>query len=111
VKVPAGYVAATSIEHGAYLIRLLDAGGQTAAQGRVVLHQGCAVFDRIETHELHRRRGLATAVMAALDLLARQAGASERLLVATEAGQALYCSLGWRELSPYSTAVLRQQHR
>lgn len=44
--------------------------------------------------------------MFALDALAEQAGVSERLLVATEAGRALYIRLGWLVLAPYSTAVL-----
>ena len=103
---PAGYGATVASEHGASVIRFADATGQTAAIGRVVQHQGSAVFDRIETHEAHRRRGLATAVMGALDAVAAEAGVSERLLVASEAGRALYSRLGWRVLAPYSTAVL-----
>lgn len=84
-------------------MRYVDASGRTAAQGGVVFNAGCAVFDRIETMEGHRRQGLASAVMAALDT---KAGDAERLLVATEAGRALYASLGWQVLAPYSTAVL-----
>jgi GNAT superfamily N-acetyltransferase len=64
------------------------------------------LFDRIETLEPHRRKGLAAALMFALDAFAEKAGVSERLLVATDAGRALYLSLGWLELAPYSTAVL-----
>lgn len=103
---PAGYVAKVGVEHGAYVVRYTDATGMAAAVGRVVLNHGSAVFDRIETFEPHRRRGLATALMFALDALAEQAGVAERLLVATEAGRALYASLGWLELAPYTTAVL-----
>ncbi|MES2072160.1 MAG: GNAT family N-acetyltransferase [Pseudomonadota bacterium] len=103
---PAGYVANVEVEHGAYIIRFADSTGQTAALGRVVLNHGSAVFDRIETLEPHRRRGLGAALMFALDALAENAGVSERLLVATEAGRALYLSLGWLVLAPYSTAVL-----
>lgn len=103
---PAGYVAQVAAEHGAYLIRLVDAAGQTAASGRVVVHGGSAIFDRIETREAHRRQGLGTALVSALDALAEQAGVSERLLVATEAGRALYLRLGWQVVAPYSTAVL-----
>ena len=106
VTLPAGYVANAEVDHGAYVIRFAVSTGQTAASGRVVLNRGTAVFDRIETLEPHRRRGLGTALMFALDALAEQAGVSERLLVATEAGRALYISLGWLELTPYSTAVL-----
>ena len=102
---PAGYASTSSVEHGGHLVRVLDAGGQTAASGRVVLHGGTAVFDRIETLEAYRGRGLATALMFALDELATRAGVSERLLVATEAGCALYRKLGWQVQAPYSTAV------
>ncbi|MBO2012934.1 GNAT family N-acetyltransferase [Hymenobacter negativus] len=104
--VPAEYVAMVAVEHGASVIRLTDATGQTAAIGRVVLYRGSAVFDRIETQKFHRRRGLATALMGALDAVAAEAGVSERLLVATEAGCALYTRLSWRVVAPYSTAVL-----
>jgi len=104
---PAAYAMRAGREHGAHVVRCVDADGQTAALGRLVLHGGTAIFDRIETMEGHRRQGLATAVMCALDALAVADGhAAERLLVATEAGRALYASLGWQVLAPYSTAVL-----
>jgi GNAT superfamily N-acetyltransferase len=106
ISPPAGYVAQVAAEHCAAVLRLVDATGQIAAMGRVVLHGDSAVFDRIETLEGHRKKGLATSVMYALDALAKQAGVSERLLVATEAGRALYVSLGWQVVAPYSTAVL-----
>lgn len=106
ISPPVGYVAQVTVEHGASVVRLVDATGQTAAIGRVVLHGESAVFDRIETLENHRRKGLGSSVMCALDALVRQAGMSERLLVATEAGRALYASLGWQVVAPYSTAVL-----
>lgn len=106
VSLPAGYVAEAGMEHGAHLVRFADATGQVAASGRVVLHRGCAVFDRIETLAPHRGKGLATAMMATLDALAEDAGVRERLLVATAAGRALYLGLGWVDLAPYSTAVL-----
>lgn len=106
VALPAGYSASVERAHGAQLIRFADAAGQPAASGRVVLNGASAVFDQIETLEPHRRKGLGAALMSALDALAAQAGVSERLLVATEAGRALYASLGWQLLAPYSTAVL-----
>ncbi len=103
---PAGYQASIVKEHGASVIRVADAAGQAAAIGRVVVHATTAVFDRIETFAPHQRKGLGSALMAALDALAQQGGVSERLLVATEAGRSLYLALGWRVLAPYSTAVL-----
>lgn len=110
-SLPAGYRAQFTVEHGASVVRLVDATGQIAAAGRVVLHQGTAVFDRIETGELYRRKGLGTWVMSSLDALAQQAGVSERLLVATEAGRALYQRLGWQVVAPYATAVLPASKR
>ena len=106
VPVPAGYEFQVTAEHGASVLRMVDATGQVAATGRVVIHGGSAVFDRIETLEAHRRKGLGTSIMSALDDIVEQAGVSERLLVATEAGRALYRSLGWSVVAPYSTAVL-----
>lgn len=102
---PAGYAARVDARSGLYTVRLTDSAGRTAASGYVLLHRGTAIFDRIETLEPHRRKGLGTALMSMLDGLAEDAGASERLLVATEEGRALYLSLGWQVLSPYSTAV------
>ena len=70
------------------------------------MHAGSAVFDQIVTDEGHRRLGLGTVVMVKLDALAEKSGVTERLLVATEAGRALYERLGWSVLAPWSTAVL-----
>lgn len=105
VALPSGYAMNVRVEHGAYVVRFTDSSEQTAAVGRVVLNRGTAVFDRIETHVEHRRRGLGAALMFTLDNLAEKAGVTERLLVATEAGRDLYKSLGWMVLAPYSTAV------
>lgn len=111
IAVPPGFTIQQDVEHLAQVVRLLDAAGQTAASGRVVMHQETAVFDRIETHETYRRLGLGGAVMSVLEQLAQDAGARERLLVATEAGRYLYASLGWEVLAPYSTAVIPPPER
>ena len=105
IPLPAGYRAEVRAEHGARVVRFADALGRPAATGRVVLNGATAVFDQIETFEPHRRKGLGSALMCALDALAEQAGISERVLVATEAGRMLYTSLGWRVLAPYASAV------
>ena len=106
LDLPPGYRVEFGTEFGAHVVRVLHADGELAASGRIVLHAGCAVFDQIVTAETHRRRGLATVVMRALDSLTVKAGAAERLLVATEDGRALYTRLGWIVISPWSTAVL-----
>lgn len=105
-ELPPGYGIERSVEHGADIVRVVHTNGDLAASGRIVMHDGCAVFDQILTAESHRRRGLGMVVMHNLDLLARQARVDERLLVATEAGRGLYLRLGWQLLAPWSTAVL-----
>lgn len=105
---PAGYGMTLAVVHGAYVVCVADGAGATAATGRITLDARTAVFDRIETMECHRRKGLASVAMLALDRLAIQAGVTERLLVATEEGARLYQHLGWRHLAPFSTAVLVQ---
>lgn len=102
---PAGYAARVDAVGPVYFVRIADAAGQTAASGFVLINGVTAVFDRIETLEAHRRKGLGSALMSALDALAERAGVSERLLVATGEGRALYESLGWQVLAPYSTAM------
>lgn len=103
---PADYTVEQAHRHGATLLRVRDADGAVAASGQLVIDGACAVFDQIETAPAQRRRGLGRSVMGLLDQLARQANVTERLLVATAAGRALYLHLGWHQLAPYSTAVL-----
>lgn len=79
--------------------------GEVAASGRAFLAGAVAVFDQIVTDPDHRRRGLGRAVMHELALAAAQAGATRGALVATPDGQALYSTLGWRLISPLTTAV------
>lgn len=94
--------------HGATIAARIHAqDGALAASGYAVQFGSAFVFDRIVTHEAHRRRGLGRALMAAL--AARQeTGSARRVLVATEEGRALYTALGWRVGSPYSTIVIPQ---
>lgn len=103
---PPGYQPQFHAEHGATIVRLRADAGSVAASGGLVMVGTSAIFDRIETAPSHRRRGLGRAVMGELERLARQHGATERLLIATDAGRALYLQLGWQVLAPYSTAVL-----
>lgn len=93
-------------EHSGYVTRVMHARGELAASGRVAVHAGSAVFDQIVTEAAHRRLGLGTVVMLNLDAVAVKAGVTNRLLVATEAGRALYERLGWAVLAPWTTAVL-----
>lgn len=79
--------------------------GELAASGHAAETVDAFVYDRILTEIGHRRRGLGRAVVAALESC-RHSQSAKQLLVATTEGEKLYSSLGWRILSPYSTAYL-----
>lgn len=83
-----------------------DGAGFLAASGRAALASDHAVFDQIETHENHRRRGLGRSVMDALSVAASQRGVQRGVLVATPDGRALYTTLGWRSHAYVTTAVI-----
>jgi GNAT superfamily N-acetyltransferase len=82
---------------------ILTRGGDIAASGHAAEAGGVFIYDRIVTEPGHQRRGLARYLMQTLHH-ARRSSQSRQILVATVAGQALYCSLGWRTRSPYTTA-------
>lgn len=85
-------------------------GGDIAASGRLGLVSGpagrIAVFDRIRTHEDHRRKGLARVLMAAHANRAIENGVTRAALVATPDGRLLYEALGWQLHSLYTTALI-----
>jgi GNAT superfamily N-acetyltransferase len=102
---------------GAYILNLTEAptvtvakvlteNGEIASIGRVVFVDDFAIYDRIETHNDHRRRGLASAVMNMLQTAALARAKTRGVLVATSDGRALYETLGWRLHSLYTTAVI-----
>ncbi|TCO45394.1 FR47-like protein [Kribbella antiqua] len=82
------------------------ADGTVAARGKAALTGDSAMFDQIETHPQHRRRGLGRTVMSALSAAAQHAGATTGVLVATEDGRALYTALGWTVDAPITAARL-----
>jgi len=85
---------------------VLTADGEIASTGRVVFVGDFAIYDRIETRNAHRRRGLASAVMHELQGIAVARGNPRGVLVATADGRALYEALGWCLCSRYTTAVI-----
>lgn len=102
---PDGY--RLEIEPGpAVFARLVAANGEEAARGLVAVIDGRIIFDRIITAPEHQRRGLASRLMRRLEAIGRERGGRDGVLVATEAGRALYERLGWRLHSPYTTAVI-----
>lgn len=76
--------------------RVLTPEGQAAAAAQIGLAGRHAVFDQVVTEPAHRRLGLGRHAMARLTAAAREQGADQGLLVATEDGRALYTALGWR---------------
>jgi GNAT superfamily N-acetyltransferase len=86
--------------------RVRTADGEIASIGRVVFVDDFAIYDRIETHEDHRRRGLASALMNRLQSVALARAKRRGVLVATADGRVLYETLGWHLHSPYTTAVI-----
>jgi GNAT superfamily N-acetyltransferase len=86
-------------------VRIWSDDGALAASGYAGETPSAFVYDKIVTSPEHRRKGLGQAVMATLHR-ARQNSASLELLVATEEGRALYSKLGWRTISPFSTASI-----
>jgi GNAT superfamily N-acetyltransferase len=84
----------------------LTHGGDIAAGGRVALVDDVAVFDQISTNQAHQRRGLGGAIMRALENAAVERSAKRGMLVATDAGSALYLTLGWEVYGPYTTAIV-----
>jgi GNAT superfamily N-acetyltransferase len=87
-------------------VQVLADDGTLAAEGHLALDERLAIYDRIGTDPVHRRRGLGAAVMQALHALARAHGRHAGVLVATPMGRALYESLGWRVHAPWATAVI-----
>lgn len=85
--------------------RITAPDGSLAANGYGTEAMDVFIYDRIETTPEHRRKGLGNIIMNALKAY-RKAESAPELLVATEDGRGLYASLGWRVLSPYSTAVI-----
>ena len=70
--------------------------GAVVSSGRMAVFGEDAVADRIETDSAHRRRGLASAVMASLVEAAAARGARRGILIASIDGLRLYRSLGWK---------------
>lgn len=79
--------------------------GELAAEGYAVETADVFVYDRIVTQPAHRRKGLAQVLMTKL-YAQWQVDGGPQVLVATEAGRALYAALGWETVSPYSTASI-----
>lgn len=85
--------------------RIFCETGALAASGYAAETREVFIYDRIVTEPQHRRKGLGHAIMTTLHA-AKLHISSPELLVATEDGRALYSTLGWETISPYSTASI-----
>jgi hypothetical protein len=79
--------------------------GHLAASGCAAETADVFIYDRIETAQDHRRKGLGVAVMIALGN-ARKSLVGPQLLVATGDGRNLYANLGWTVLAPIAAATI-----
>lgn len=78
--------------------------GVEAGRGRAVMVSGYVIYDRIAVEPPFRRQGVGRLVMRTLQTA--MGGTTKGVLTATTEGRALYRALGWRDCSPYTTAVL-----
>lgn len=103
---PAPYRLEITTTGGLTVATVVDPTGATAAAGQLGLAGGHGVMDQVSTDPAHRRRGLGTVVMAALNDHAARHRVHTGILVATDDGRALYKRLGWAVRSPIAVAYL-----
>ncbi|MCL6299868.1 GNAT family N-acetyltransferase [Streptomyces kronopolitis] len=104
---PAGYTATVETVGAVTCVRVLDAAGEQAAQGQMASLGEAVVVDRMVTAQAHRRRGLGNFVMRTLADRALETGAVLGVLGATDAGRALYETLGWKKHATLAECVYR----
>ncbi|MFD9486929.1 GNAT family N-acetyltransferase [Streptomyces sp. NPDC059991] len=102
-EVPAGYTLTRWTTGGVLRVLVRTEAGHFAARGQIAPTGATAVADQIETSPEHRRRGLGSLVMRALQNGAYASGATTGVLVGTPEGQALYEALGWTTRSPMAS--------
>jgi len=85
--------------------------GEIGAIGRWGWGEGAdIVVDRMATHARFRRRGLATAILAAASAAAHRAGARRALLFASQMGRPVYEAVGFTVAAPVTIFVPRGAH-
>jgi ribosomal protein S18 acetylase RimI-like enzyme len=94
VTFPDPWVMAQSADRRFYQARQ---GGRLVATGQSLLHTGLMGIYGMWTHEAHRRRGLATALLQLILHDGAEAGAEYATLQAAHPGGGLYVAAGFRE--------------
>ncbi|MEV5238936.1 GNAT family N-acetyltransferase [Streptomyces cinnamoneus] len=102
---PEGYTVTVEAVGAVVHVRVLDAAGGQAAQGQMAVLGEAVVVDRVMTDEAHQRRGLGGFVMRRLADRALEQGATLGVLGATDAGRALYETLGWKKHATLAESV------
>jgi GNAT superfamily N-acetyltransferase len=106
-QAPQGYRVEVEPAPAVVVAKVLAPEGNVVASGRMGLGASYAVADQIVTDERHRRLGLGTVVMAALEGYAVEAGLDRAVLGATLDGRGLYERLGWDVGSPLTAVYYR----
>ena len=89
------YTSRLSTDRASMVAAVLDGEGAVVSSARLVRWGPYGIVDQVATVPAHRRRGLATAVMAMLGQWAVSNGLHTGVLSATEQGAFLYGQLGW----------------
>ncbi|REC42045.1 GNAT family N-acetyltransferase [Chryseobacterium sp. 5_R23647] len=106
ITLPDNYKVDVKNYNSTTLIKVLTKEGELASIGRITIVEDLAIYDRISTEENHKRKGLATYLIAELEKIAVSQNVHENFLVATEQGRSLYQSLGWKVCSLYTSIVI-----
>jgi predicted GNAT family acetyltransferase len=108
MRIAGDYRVTVERARGVTRARAITGDGSIAARGQVAVTGQTCVFDQIETAPEHQRRGLGSAVMAALTASAIDQGAATGILNATVPGRALYETLSWTVIGPLSSFVYKR---
>ncbi|MEI5101574.1 GNAT family N-acetyltransferase [Streptomyces sp. PmtG] len=104
LAVPDGYRLRSWERGGVVRAMVTTEDGSWAARGQIAPTGRTAVADQIETSAEHRRRGLGSLVMRALQTAAIDHGSEVGVLAGTVEGRALYEALGWSVVARLTSA-------
>lgn len=108
---PINYKFELSNYNSTIVARVKSLTDELASEGRLIMVDDLAVYDRIFTNQNHRRKGLAAFLIKELEKIALTKGIFKNFLVATEEGKMLYESLGWEVNSFYTSVVITDLER